>query len=395
MAIIDNPLTGGGGGGGTVDETSALQYMLNNKTVYSGIAAGLTGLVTFPAFTQPAGITRFEDMCNGCSSLTTLPSIAAPASGSTYYDNAFYGCTALTDASSLQTKNIRGCRYMFYNCSNLTTLPTFNVSSSFYNEFIGTDYMFRGCESLTSIDVGNLIGVAPTARSMFQNCYNLAQFTATGQATNTVYSRYCWNFQSMFARCRAITSITLNLSKPGSPNNVFIISAASMFNDCTALQSVTASTNGVQYLQTCNRMFYGCTALTSVTLAFDSAQNVNEICSGCTSLTNLTGLSFGSSVNTYQSAFNGCTSLTTVPAGVFDFTSITSASLLSYMFTSCSNLSNTSLNNIMGDLVATGTSITGSNKTLKNIGLTSAQATTCTGLSNWAALSAAGWTTGY
>lgn len=35
------------------------------------------------------------------------------------------------------------------------------------------------------------------------------------------------------------------------------------------------------------------------------------------------------------------------------------------------------------------------NKTLKYVGLTSDQATTCTGLSNWAACEAAGWTTGY
>jgi hypothetical protein len=34
-------------------------------------------------------------------------------------------------------------------------------------------------------------------------------------------------------------------------------------------------------------------------------------------------------------------------------------------------------------------------KTLKAIGLSSAQATTCTGLSNWASAQSAGWTTGY
>ncbi len=64
------------------------------------------------------------------------------------------------------------------------------------------------------------------------------------------------------------------------------------------------------------------------------------------------------------------------------------------MFKYCPALTNTSLNNILASLATT--SYTGTvNKTLKYIGLDQTQATTCTTLSNWAALSAKGWTTGY
>jgi hypothetical protein len=46
-------------------------------------------------------------------------------------------------------------------------------------------------------------------------------------------------------------------------------------------------------------------------------------------------------------------------------------------------------------MCATAVQLSGSDKTLKNIGLSSTQATTCITLSNWADLEAAGWTTGY
>ena len=69
------------------------------------------------------------------------------------------------------------------------------------------------------------------------------------------------------------------------------------------------------------------------------------------------------------------------------------ATNLQYMFDTCPSLTNESLNNIL-EMCAGAIAFTGT-KTLAYIGLSSAQATTCTGLSNYAAFTAAGWTTGY
>ena len=95
-----------------------------------------------------------------------------------------------------------------------------------------------------------------------------------------------------------------------------------------------------------------------------------------------------SNVVNMENAFYSCQSLVTLPilntSGVTNFYKT---------FTSCPNLSNESLNNILQMLV-NATNYTGQ-KTLKYIGLSSAQATICTGLSNWASAEAAGWTTGY
>ena len=63
------------------------------------------------------------------------------------------------------------------------------------------------------------------------------------------------------------------------------------------------------------------------------------------------------------------------------------------MFNNCPKLSDNSLNNIM-QMCINAVSYTGT-KTLKYIGLSQTQATTCQSLSNWSAFTNAGWTTGY
>lgn len=76
----------------------------------------------------------------------------------------------------------------------------------------------------------------------------------------------------------------------------------------------------------------------------------------------------------------------------FNLVACTANNALQSMFMGVTKLDNTTLNSILGILATYGGS---SNKNLKYIGLSSSQATTCTGLSNWSALSSAGWTTGY
>lgn len=98
---------------------------------------------------------------------------------------------------------------------------------------------------------------------------------------------------------------------------------------------------------------------------------------------------------TAQRMFYGCTKLQNVP--VYDMSGIGTKSgeigVISYMFQNCRNLSNESLNNIMNTCISA--TLHAGAKTLKEIGLTSAQATTCQTLSNWDAFVAAGWTSGY
>ena len=137
-----------------------------------------------------------------------------------------------------------------------------------------------------------------------------------------------------------------------------------------------------------DNMFNGCTSLTEIPLIDTSkVNNMNSMFYGCTSLTTIPLLNT-SAVASMADMFNGCTSLTTIP-----LLDISTANSIRNMFSRCKSLSNDSLNNILA-MLTNATAYTAT-KTLKYIGLSETQATTCTTLSNWAACEAAGWTTGY
>ena len=93
-------------------------------------------------------------------------------------------------------------------------------------------------------------------------------------------------------------------------------------------------------------------------------------------------------VFSFYGTFWGCRLLENVP--VLNTSSVTN---FTNMFNQCYALSNESLNNIM-QMCINATSYT-ETKTLDQLGLTQAQATTCQTLSNWNDFVAAGWSTGY
>lgn len=96
-------------------------------------------------------------------------------------------------------------------------------------------------------------------------------------------------------------------------------------------------------------------------------------------------------VTNMSECFDTCRFLMDVPA--FEIPLVTSTSGIYNCFKNCSYLTNESLNNIMA-MCLSAINISGT-KTLKNLGLSSAQCTICQGLSNYSAFTAAGWTTGY
>jgi hypothetical protein len=92
-----------------------------------------------------------------------------------------------------------------------------------------------------------------------------------------------------------------------------------------------------------------------------------------------------SKVSNISRMFSSCYSLRNVPQ--YDWTSVTN---VSQVFQFASNLSDESLNNIMGSLLTSSVV-----STFKSMGITSALATRCQSLSNYQALVDKGWTTGY
>ena len=116
--------------------------------------------------------------------------------------------------------------------------------------------------------------------------------------------------------------------------------------------------------------------------------------SNCTQLTKIPSLDMSKATYVSSNAgikqtFYYCSNLKDVP--VLD---VSNATQLDRMFENCSKLSNESLNNIMQMCINSKVAYAGY-KTLKAVGLSSAQATTCQSLSNWDAFVAAGWSSGY
>ena len=160
----------------------------------------------------------------------------------------------------------------------------------------------------------------------------------------------------------------------------------SMFQYCSNLTTVPLfNTSSVTSM---SNMFNGCQSLTSIPqLDTSSVTAMNQMFVGCRSLTSIPQLDT-SSVTAMGYMFTYCSNLTTIP--LLNTSKVTS---MVNMFQYCSALTNDSLNNILA-MCSNATSYTGT-KTLKQIGLSSTQATTCQSLSNYQAFLDAGWTTGY
>lgn len=135
-------------------------------------------------------------------------------------------------------------------------------------------------------------------------------------------------------------------------------------------------------------LFKGLLKIVKVSLINTSnVKEMYDMFTRCSALTTVPLFNTSSAIN-MSSMFYNCSELTTVP--VFDTSNVTN---IQYMFRYCNKLSNESLNNILAMCIG-ATSYIGT-KTLVYIGLSSSQATTCQGLSNYQAFLDAGWTTGY
>lgn len=111
----------------------------------------------------------------------------------------------------------------------------------------------------------------------------------------------------------------------------------------------------------------------------------------CFMLKKIKGLNT-SGVTSMYNMFASCYELTDIE--VLDTSTLANTGMRS-MFNGCTKLSNESLNNILQMCINAVKVTTETYKTLSYIGLTSAQATVCQGLSNYQAFLDAGWTTGY
>ena len=249
-------------------------------------------------------------------------------------NNAVINVESLKTTGAQSTRNKLGLyitRIDFLNMPELT-----DASYLFYNSSL--------LEEINALNTPNLTNVS----SMFYNCSKLVSipYFDTSKVTN---------MDLTFASCTSLTEIP----KLDTSN---VTNFSSAFADCSSLKKIPQ-------------------------LNTSKGTNMNSAFYGCSSLVEIPMLDI-SKVGTLTGAFTECSLLENVPQ--LDTSSVTA---FANTFKGCTKLSDESLNNILM-MCANAVKMT-SGKTLKAIGLTSAQATKCTTLSNYEAFTNAGWATGY
>ena len=148
--------------------------------------------------------------------------------GWTRLDNAFYGCTNLTEftVGSTDTSSVTNMSAMFINCNGLTILDLSSFDVSSVNTM---SYMFLGCGTLTSLDVSSFVTTSVTnMRNMFQGCNALTSLDVTSFVTTSV-----GNMSSMFVSCTGLISLDVSSFSTGNVTDMSL-----MFQGCAALTSI-------------------------------------------------------------------------------------------------------------------------------------------------------------
>ncbi len=239
----------------------------------------------------------------------------------------YTNCTIINNLTMLDTSNVTDMSYMFYNCSQLTSL---DVSKFDTSKVINMSWMFYYCSNLTSLNLSSFnTSNVTTMHNMFAFCRNLTSLDVSKFDTSNVT-----NMVSMFADCSKLTS--LDVSKFDTSN---VTNMSSMFYGCSKLTSLDVSnfnTSNVTYM---GSMFNGCSNLTSLDVSKFNTSNVtnmNAMFDSCRSLTSLDVTNFDTSkVTDLSIMFDSCRSLSALDVSSFDTSNVTN---MSYMFYGCSNL---------------------------------------------------------
>ena len=228
--------------------------------------------------------------------------------------------------------------------------------------------------------------------------YNIASYASVNVnvqsggdtfATDYAYTKSILsNWDSSQTSMQSMFSSDANLKYMPVVDTSNVTTVSSAFTSCSNLIYVPELNFAEATLM--NNTFYGCSKLIYIgDLNTPKVTNTSTMFYGCSSLIEAPMMDL-SEATSIQTMFRDCTNLVTIPL----YNTVKAKTSLNNFVTNCPNLSNESLNNILA--MCTMSAVTSStNKTLKKVGLSSTQATTCQTLSNWSAFAAAGWTTGY
>ena len=149
-------------------------------------------------------INCYQQMFQGCTSLTTAPKLPATTLAETCYSQMFRGCTSLVNAPKLPATTLaNSCyHYMFKGCTSLVNAPKLPATTLVDNCYYA---MFDGCTSLTDAPALPATTLAKTCYQwMFSDCTSLVNAPALPATT---LAEYCYS--NMFRNCTSLTSVTI------------------------------------------------------------------------------------------------------------------------------------------------------------------------------------------
>ena len=186
----------------------------------------------------------YKSMFDGCTSLTTSPTLPATTLADFCYYGMFRDCTSLTSAPALPSTTLKGrCYYnMFRGCTKLTsapTLPSTTLAVSCY------DSMFYGCTSLTSAPALPATTLASYCYyNMFRDCTKL---TSAPELPATTLADYC--YYTMFDGCTKLNSLTVyanNISATNCTTDwLYGVSSTGTFRNLGSATYTTNSPSGI------------------------------------------------------------------------------------------------------------------------------------------------------
>lgn len=315
---------------------------INNTSVISSIKMGTNSTMNY----------TFAE----CPNITTLNNITIPKNV-VAVEGMFYKCP-LTSINSMIV-NVQGSiKGLFKGCEKLTSITTLLIPN-----VTDVESTFEGCINLETLTGFNLPTTCTNVSNLFKGCYKLTRLTGLNLgSTITKGDNWCPPNLTTVENC------TINTDKAKFKNVVSLTTVqdtnitgadlSDLFNGCTKLGtlkncSVTANRSLARAFKNCNLI-----TQSPITVIKDSVTNIDEIFSGCTNITDISGMVFGSGITNATSwippnlttannvtikngvvKFNDCTTLTSCLN--LNLQGVTS---LNYFFSNCSNVTEISFN---------------------------------------------------
>ena len=221
----------------------------------------------------------------------------------------FYECSNLTtiDIQNLGTSKTINMNSMFAMCTNITTLELQNFDTSNVEDM---ENMFIGCENLETLDISNFITAKVTTMSnMFQNCKKLTELNLESFDTSKVI-----DMNSMFNGCESLTILNLN-----NFNTTEVTDMSWMFYNCKNITTLDLSNFDTSNVIDMSAMFSTCENLTTLNISkFNTTEvtSMNAMFSDCKKLQILNLSNFNiSKVEDMSFMFSGCIKLSELDLG--------------------------------------------------------------------------------